>query len=253
MTATAGALSAVSPSLIAQQLIDTRPSPTSELNRTLETGTPTAERTFDAFTSPVTGNVKAPPSTPYAGLASPSPSPPASQIKRVPSPAVTKDELVTDSPAIKLASPTRSKTLDVDDQQTPVKRPRRQDAIAEESPAAGTSSPKGARDIFSLSTDKQLSDLYKFVKEVCNPTTNNLAVRSTFEPFPVDRLRQLGKHYTLNDIKISSTEMRTSQGSVWEVQQKQAEKATMAVKLVFRVKDDKTTPARVRSIWQEFK
>ena len=26
-----------------------------------------------------------------------------------------------------------------------------------------------------------------------------------------------------------------------------------AVKLVFRTKEDKTTPARVRSIWQEFK
>lgn len=43
------------------------------------------------------------------------------------------------------------------------------------------------------------------------------------------------------------------QGSVWKVQQKQAPHLTQAVKLVFRVKEDKTTPARVRSVWQEFK
>ena len=42
-------------------------------------------------------------------------------------------------------------------------------------------------------------------------------------------------------------------GSVWKVQQKQAPHRTQAVKLVFRVKEDKTTPARVRSVWQEFK
>jgi hypothetical protein len=45
------------------------------------------------------------------------------------------------------------------------------------------------------------------------------------------------------------------QGSVWKVHTKQGEYAnqTQAVKLVFRTKEDKTTPARVRSIWQEFK
>lgn len=44
-----------------------------------------------------------------------------------------------------------------------------------------------------------------------------------------------------------------SQGSVWKVKQAQPPSDTLAVKLVFRIKEDKTTPARVRSIWQEFK
>ena len=150
-------------SLVAQQLIDTRPSPTLELNRTLATPSPSP-----CSRSSSSGHV-APPSTPYAaGAASPSP---ASAVKRVPSPAVTREEMVNDasSPRIQLASPARrDASVQEQQQQIPVKQ--QQVVVNAGTSDAATSSPKGAKDIFSMSTDKQLSDIYKFVKEVCLPS-----------------------------------------------------------------------------------
>lgn len=164
---------------------------------------------------------------------------------------------MTDSPVTRLTSPTRREALAAatGQQQTPVKQ--QQTVQNADSDAAGTSSPKGAKDIFSMNTDKQLSDLYKFVKEVRSKIPHFLAASLTdlrFRKLQIGYGNWVGLMYKHADQQMQLlTRSCVMQGSVWEVQQKQAAKETMAVKLVFRVKDDRTTPARVRSIWQEFK
>jgi hypothetical protein len=157
---------------------------------------------------------RAPPSTPYAGAASAggaggSPGTAAAStptaVKRVPSPAFTRDDIeagvnaavsangaINASPAIQLASPARKEATPnhlQQQQQTPIKQQQQ----AEKS--EGTSSPRGAKDIFSMNTDKQLSDIYKFVKEVrLDFLVHVLRYSTDVVPFMlIDRVWQLGK------------------------------------------------------------
>lgn len=162
-------------SLVAQQLIDCRPSPTLEVNRSLVTGTPTLHtpgpspgpdsyfNSHERYRSPS----PSPDPSPVAMIKGQQAPPPTPSTKATPTRSVQQGQQhqqhsSAPAPSPGLANIDARPAAVPDHDRTPVKKVVAQDAALPE----GTSSPKGAQDIFSLTSDSQLSAMYKFVEEI---------------------------------------------------------------------------------------
>jgi hypothetical protein len=101
-----------------------------------------------------------------------------------------------------------------------------------------------------LSSDKQLSAQYWFVEEIGYGNWVSPAV--LLASLTVSSLTALFFSCVCPAIHLIVQSLHI-QGSVWKIKRRNEPQEELAAKLIYRIKDDKTTPARVKSIWQEFK
>lgn len=255
--------------LVVQQLYDSRPSPTLEVNRSLDASssyspghTPCPSAGLSSSTSHKQDyfaqsrstehqhqheHIHTRPNSQVFETAAPPSTPAATPSRRAMVTTDTNKAAATTSTSTSTPKSTHQRVAS-ENGLPAIKVTRTPVSMTVANPP--TSSPKGVTDVFSLSSDKQLSAQYWFMEEIgygnwVSPGSSLASLAVSF----IDCII-LSLPLSRNSPHLPTHRI---QGSVWKIKRRNEPQEELAAKLIYRIKDDKTTPARVKSIWQEFK